>query len=329
MDFAGVFSGQPVLITGGMGFIGSNLARRLVELGARVTLTDLFDPGSSANEYNLAGIRGRVKYVHVDIGDNARMAPLIQKHKFMFNLAGQSSHMGSMLNPLDDLNINAVSQLNLLETCRLNNPEIRIVFAGTRQVYGKPRYLPVDENHLLTPLDYNGVSKRAGEMYHIVHNRIYGMWTSILRLTNVYGPRMRVKDSRLTFIGWWFSQILKGNDIEIFGDGMQIRDLNYVDDVVDAFLLCAVHPTANGAIYNLGGKPTSLLELARLLIEVNGGGRYSLVAFPEDRKIIDIGDYFGDYSRIQQELNWSPSTELRAGIAKTLAFYRKHGERYF
>ena len=329
MDIETVFSRQHVLITGGVGFIGSNLARRLVELDAVVTLVDNLDPDSGANEFNVAEIKDRIQIVRADIGDEQQMRNIVQGQKFLFNLAGQTSHVGSMQDPLKDLNVNAAGQLKLLEVCRNKNPEIRIVFAGTRQVYGRANYLPVDEGHLLTPLDNNGVSKRAGEMYHIVSNRIYGMWTSVLRMTNVYGPRMRVKDDRLTFIGWWFHQILDGNDVQVFGDGRQIRDLNYVDDVVDALLLCVVNPSARGKIYNLGGEPVSLLDLAILMIEVHGTGKYTLTPFPEDRKQINIGDYYGDYSLIQADLGWQPQISLHEGIERSLKFYSENRDHYW
>lgn len=329
MDMTTAFSNQQVLITGGLGFIGSNLAKRLVELGADVTLVDNLDPDMGANLFNIADIRDKVQVVQADLGDRELMAPLVRQNQSLFNLAGQMSHLGSMQAPLKDLEINAVSQLELLESCRCENPEIRIVFAGTRQVYGRAKYLPVDEKHPLAPLDYNGVSKRAGEMYHMICHRVHGMWTSVLRMTNVYGPHMRVKDDRLAFIGWWFRQILDGNTLHVFGDGKQIRDLNYVDDVVDALLLCVIHPSAKGKIYNLGGEPINLFDLANLLVEINGGGSCARVPFPEDRKRIDIGDYFGDYRLIKNDLGWSPQVSLREGLARTLDFYRQHREHYW
>ena len=329
MDFDTVFFNQSVLITGGLGFIGSNLAKRLVELGADVTLVDNLDPDMGANMFNVVDIRDKLRILQADLGDDELMASLVCQNQFLFNLAGQMSHLGSMQAPLKDLEINAVSQLKLLETCRRENPEIRIVFAGTRQVYGRAKYLPVDEKHPLLPLDYNGVSKRAGEMYHMICHRIHGMWTSVLRMTNVYGPRMRVKDDRLAFIGWWFRQLLDGNTLPVFGDGKQVRDLNYVEDVVDALLLCVIHPCAAGKIYNLGGEPINLFNLANLLVEINGGGSCARVPFPEDRKRIDIGDYFGDYRLIKNDLGWSPQVPLREGLARTLDFYREHREHYW
>ncbi len=329
MDIAKTYFRQKTLITGGAGFIGSNLARKLLEFDADVTLVDNLDPDSGANLFNLNGIENKVRLIQADINDERQMSLAVKGQKYLFNLAGQMSHLGSMKDPFKDLNVNTIGQLKLLEVCRRENPEISIVFAGTRQVYGRPKYLPVDENHLLTPLDNNGVSKRAGEMYHIVYHRVHGMATCVLRMTNTYGPRMRIKDDLLTFIGWWFHQLLLGNDIQIFGDGKQIRDFNHVDDVVNALLLCAAHPSARGKIYNLGGTPINLLDLARLMIEANGGGNHVLVPFPESRKRIDIGDYYGNYGLIQSEVGWSPQVVLRNGIETVLEFYRANKEHYF
>ena len=329
INLASMFLHQSVLITGGLGFIWSNLAIKLLGFGAKVTVVDNLDPDSGGNPFNVEDIKEHIEVIQADINDEDQMKRAVKGQKYLFNLAGQMSHLGSMQDPFKDLNVNTIGQLRLLEVCRQNNPEIGIVFAGTRQVYGRPKYLPVDENHLLTPLDNNGVSKRAGEMYHIVYNRVHGMATSVLRMTNVYGPRMRIKDDLLTFVGWWFRQLLEGKDIQIFGDGMQIRDLNYVDDVVNALLLCAVHPAANGKIYNLGGEPINLLNLAKLMIEVNGSGKYEIVPFPENRKRIDIGDYHGDYSLINADVGWQPQIPLRDGISKLLEFYRENKQHYF
>jgi len=329
INLASMLLHQSVLITGGLGFIGSNLAYKLLGLGAKVTVVDNLDSASGGNPFNVEDIKDQIQIIQADINDEDQMKRAVKGQKYLFNLAGQMSHLGSMQDPFKDLNVNTIGQLKLLEVCRQNNPEIGIVFAGTRQVYGRPKYLPVDENHLLTPLDNNGVSKRAGEMYHIVYNRVHGMSTSVLRMTNVYGPRMRIKDDMLNFIGWWFRQLLEGREIQVFGDGMQIRDLNYVDDVVTALLLCATHPAANGKIYNLGGEPINLLNLAKLMIEVNGSGRYEIVPFPENRKRIDIGDYHGDYSLIKADLGWQPQIPLRDGISKLLEIYRENKQHYF
>jgi UDP-glucose 4-epimerase len=329
MNLTSIFSNQHAIITGGLGFIGSNLARRLVELGAHVTLVDAMKPDTGANLFNIVDIKDQIRVIEVDIRFDEKIQPLLSQNKFLFNLAGLTSHVGSMRNPIIDLEVNAVSQLKLVEACRALNPDIRIVFAGTRQVYGRAEYLPVDEKHVPAPMDYNGVSKRAGEMYHIVASHIYGMWTSVLRMTNVYGPRMRVKDDRQNFIGWWFHQLLENDELEVYGDGTQIRDFNYVEDVVDALLLCIVLPAAKGSIYNLGGQPIRLIDLARLMIEVNGEGKFCLVPFPKERERIDIGDYFGNFNKIMTDLGWRPKVSLRDGVERTLAFYRRYKEHYW
>lgn len=322
------YHNQEVLITGGLGFIGSNLARKLLDLGAVVTLLDNLDPDSGANGFNIKEIKDRVQVIAADINDEKKLHSAVEGKKYLFNLAGQMSHFGSMQDPFKDLYVNSAGQLRLLEVCRTVNPEISIVFAGTRQVYGRAVYLPVDEKHLLTPLDNNGVSKRSGEMYHIVYNRVHDMPTCVLRMTNTYGPRMRIKDDTLTFIGWWFRQLLEGRPIQVFGDGSQIRDFNFVDDAVNAMLMCACDPIALGKIYNLGGAPIRLLELAKLMIEVNGGGSYEVVPFPENRKRIDIGDYYGNYNLIHSEVGWQPQVDLRDGVKRTIQYYRQHMEHY-
>jgi UDP-glucose 4-epimerase len=327
---AAKFSSKRTLITGGLGFIGSNLARRLVELGAEVLLVDSLIPDYGGNLFNIAGIEDRVRVNIADVRDEYGMNYLVQGQDVIFNLAGQVSHLDSMRDPYTDLEINCRSQLSILEACRKHNPGVKIVYAGTRQIYGRPQYLPVDETHPLEPTDINGVNKLAGEWYHIIYHRVHGLRTVSLRMTNIYGPRMRVKDARQTFIGWWLHQIVDDEELQIFGDGRQVRDFNYVDDVVEALVLAAADPTAEGQIYNLGGAdPINLLDLAELLIQVNGGGSYRIVPFPADRKRIDIGDYHGDYSRIRAHLGWQPTVPLRDGLERAIAFYRQYREHYW
>lgn len=329
-DLVAAFSGRRTLITGGLGFIGSNLARRLVELGAEVLLVDSLIPDYGGNLFNIAGIESRVRVNIADVRDEHGMDYLVRSQDVIFNLAGQVSHLDSMHDPYTDLEINCRSQLSILEACRKHNPGVKIVYAGTRQIYGRPQYLPVDEKHPLEPTDINGVNKLAGEWYHIVYYRVYGLRTVSLRMTNIYGPRMRVKDARQTFIGWWLRQIVEGQELQIFGDGQQVRDFNYVDDVVEALLLAAADSTADGQIYNLGGdEPINLLDLAELLIELNGGGSYRIVPFPADRKRIDIGDFYGDYTKIRTQLGWRPAVPLREGLERTIAFYHRCREHYW
>ncbi len=329
-DLEVAFAGKRVLITGGLGFIGSNLARRLVELGAELVLVDSLIPAYGGNPFNIAGIENRVRVNIADVRDEHATDYLVQGQDYIFNLAGQVSHLDSMKDPYTDLEINCRSQLSILEACRKYNPGVKIVFSSTRQIYGRPYRLPVDESHPVEPTDVNGVDKLAGEWYHIVYHRAYGLRTASLRMTNTYGPRMRVKDARQTFIGWWVRQIVEGQELQIYGNGQQIRDFNYVDDVVTALLLAAADPAADGQIYNLGGdEPLSVLELARLLVELNGSGSYRLVPFPPERKPIDIGDYYGDYTKIHTQLGWRPGVLLREGLSRTLAFYHEHRAHYW
>jgi len=322
------FNSAKVLITGGMGFIGSTLAHRLVALGAHVTLVDSLIPEYGGNLFNIAGIEDRVRVNISDVRDEHSMKYLVQGKDYLFNLAGQTSHIDSMQDPYTDLEINARAQLYILEVCRKYNPTLKIVFASTRQIYGKPDYLPVDEKHLLRPTDVNGINKMAGEWYHILYNNVYGIRACALRLTNTYGPRMRVKDARQTFVGIWIRLLLGGKPFEIWG-GEQKRDFTYVDDCVDALLIAASEEKAYGKIFNLGDdNVVSLKELANILIEINGSGEYVIKKFPEDRKKIDIGDYYSDYSLIRKTLGWKPKVSLREGLQRTIEYYRQNLKYY-
>lgn len=325
-----IFRKADVLITGGLGFIGSALARRLAALNANVTLVDSLIPEYGGNLFNIHDIRNRVIVDLTDVRDAPAMASLVKNRAFLFNLAGQTSHLDSMTDPLIDLNINAAAQLSILEACRLHNPAVKIVFASTRQVYGRPEYLPVNEDHPLHPVDVNGINKLAGEWYHLLYNDVYKIRACALRLTNTYGPGMRVKDARQTFLGIWIRQIIEGKPLQIFGNGKQRRDFNFVDDVVEALLLAASSPASEGEVFNLGGKEQiNLQDLAALLVRLNGGGEYELVPFPSDREAIDIGDYYGDTRKIDNALGWSPRVSLKDGLAKTLHYYKAHQAHYW
>jgi UDP-glucose 4-epimerase len=328
-DFKG-FAGKKILITGGLGFIGSSLARRLVGLDARVTLVDSLIPLYGGNLFNIHDIRDLVTVNISDVRDPHAMSYLIQGQDFLFNLAGQTSHLDSMTDPQTDLDINASAQLAILEACRKHNPHIKIVFASTRQLYGKPGYLPVDEKHPIKPVDVNGINKLAGEWYHLLYNNVYDVRTCALRLTNTYGPGMRVVDARQTFLGIWLRNLIEGKPILVFGDGLQLRDFNYVDDVVDAFLLAALDPKASGEVYNLGSPEyINLKDLANLMVELHGSGSKELVPFPPERKAIDIGDFYSDFGKINNVLGWVPRVSLREGLRKSLEYYVQHSKQYW
>ncbi len=327
---ADAFRGLRVLVTGGLGFIGSNLARRLLTLGAaEIVLVDSLIPEYGGNRFNISGVEKDVTVNIADVRDEHSMPQLVRGKDVLFNLAGQTSHVDSMTDPYTDLEINCRAQLFILEACRRNNPAIRVVYASTRQIYGRPEYLPVDERHLLRPTDINGINKMAGEWYHILYSNVYGVRAVALRLTNTYGPRMRIKDARQTFLGVWIRNLLRDDEIQVFGDGSQLRDFNYVDDAIDALLAAAVSDQAVGQVLNLGAEPPiSLKELAELLIKLNGSGRCRVVPFPEDRRAIDIGDYYADFSRAVSVLGWKPRVALADGLQRTLDFYREFGEHY-
>jgi len=322
------FAAKRVLITGGLGFIGANLARRLVALGAHVTLVDSLIPEYGGNLFNIAGIEAQVRVNISDVRDVHSMRYLVQGQDYLFNLAGQTSHMDSMENPYTDLDINARAQLSILESCRHFNPAVKVVFASTRQLYGKPDYLPVDERHPLRPVDVNGINKLAGEWYHILYNNVYGVRACALRLTNTYGPRMRVKDARQTFLGVWVRRLVEGQPFEVWG-GAQLRDFTYVADMVEALLLAATSSQTDGQVYNVGGDcVVSLRELAEMLVAAQGGGTFTVREYPADRKRIDIGDYYADDRALRAALGWQPATPLAEGLRQTLAFYAAHLPHY-
>jgi nucleoside-diphosphate-sugar epimerase len=322
------FHDKQVLITGGLGFIGSNLARRLVQLGAEVRLVDSLIPEYGGNWFNIADIRDRAQVNLSDVRDTHSLPPLVQNVDYLFNLAGQVSHQAAFQDPLTDVDINCKAQLAILEACRHFNPSVKIVFTSTRHIYGKPEYLPVDENHPLQPLDINGVNKMAGERYHVLYHQIYGLRTCALRLTSTYGRGMRVKDARQTFLGIWVRRLLEGQPFEVWG-GEQLRDYTHVEDVVDALLIAATHPAANGQVFNLGGDCViSLKDTAQVLVEAYGKGEFTIRNFPEERQKSNIGDCYNDYSLARSKLGWKPKIALKQGFSKTIAFYQEHLAHY-
>jgi len=325
------YEGARVLITGGLGFLGSHMAKRLVDAGADVTIVDSLIPEYGGNPYNVRTIADRVHINYSDIRDPWSIRYLVKDQDYIFNLAGQVSHLDSMKDPETDLDINCKSQLSLLEALRENNTEARIVFAASRQQYGRPKSLPVTEEHPLVPVDVNGINLVAGESYHLLYNDVYGIRAASLRLTNTYGPHLLMKHGRQGFITVFIRRALEGKAIQVFGDGSQLRDFTYVSDAVDAFLAIGVTETAFGRAFNVGGaEPVSLLEVARLCQDVaDAGGTVETVAWPPDREKIDIGSIYVDHSRLSRETGWAPSVGLREGLARTIEFYREHGEHYW
>ena len=320
---------KKILITGGLGFIGSNLTRRLVEQGNTITVVDSLIPEYGGNLRNLHDIQDKITVSLSDVRDVPAINNLIKGHDYLFNLAGQTSHLDSMHDPITDLDINAKAQLSILEACRKHNPDIRIVFASTRQIYGKPTYLPVDERHPIQPVDVNGINKIAGEQYHILYQEVYDIASSVLRLTNTYGPRMRIKDARQTFLGIWIRNLLEGKPIQVFGDGKQRRDYNYVEDVLEALLIAATEEKAVGKVYNLGAPdPLSLEDSAKIMCQEIEGSDYQMIPFPEERKAIDVGDFICDYSAFHNQFGWEPQVNFEEGIQRSFKYFKDEIEHY-
>lgn len=325
------YKGRSVLITGGLGFIGSNLAHRLAEIGdVQITILDALFPEQGGSLYNIASIKNRVNLQIADMRDSSMINHLVGGVDYIFNLAGSISHVESMTNPQCDLELNCASQLSLLEACRMFNPQAKIVFTSTRQVYGRPVHLPIDEHHRLMPMDINGIHKIAAESYHLLYHRVYGLPVTCLRLSNTFGPRQKMTDDRQGFIAWFIRQAMDGETIKLYGDGKQQRDLNYVDDVVDALLLAGEKEITNGEVYNLGNDhPIRLVDLANELISLTGRGSIQGVPFPPERQLIDIGNYYSSFNKIENHLGWRPRTPLTEGLKCTIEFYNQHKDCYW
>ncbi len=329
-DYLGYYAGRRVMVTGGLGFIGSNLARRLVELGAEVLLVDSLVPGYGGNLHNVADLGGRVVVNVADVRSEWSINYLVQGRDVIFNLAGQVSHVDSMSDPRTDLEINCRAQLTLLEACRRHNPGVKVVYASTRQIYGKPRYLPLDEEHLVVPTDVNGINKAAGERYHLLYNDVHGVRAAALRLTNTYGPRMLMSHGRQGFLPWFVRLAMDGQDVTLYAPGEQLRDFTYVDDAVDAFLRAGASEAANGEAFNLGGlRPYRLREVAELVVGAAGAGRVRLVPFPPEKRAIEVGSVHSSYAKIERVLGWRPTVGLEEGLARMVAYYRRHRDHYW
>jgi UDP-glucose 4-epimerase len=329
-DLRAFYRDRRVMITGGLGFIGSNLAHQLVTLGcSHVLLVDSLISEYGGNLFNISGIEERVRVNIADVRQQSTMNYLVRDIDVIFNLAGQVSHIDSMQDPYTDLEINCRSQLSLLEACRRYNANVKVVFAGTRQVYGRPESLPVTESHLVRPTDVNGINKAAGEYYHLVYNNVFGVRACSLRLTNVYGPRQLLKHNRQGFIAWFIRQVVENREIQLYGDGNQLRDFVYVADAAEAFLRAGASDACNGQVLNVGGaEPISLRNLVELLIAVGKSGRYRLVEWPPEKKAIDIGDFYADSSLILRTLGWQPRMLLHEGLTRTIEYYRAHLHHY-
>ena len=322
------WAGVSVLVTGGVGFIGSNLVQRLVREGAEVYIIDAMYPDMGANEVNLLGTEERIKLYRTSMADQAVLDSL-PTFKYIFNIAGQVSHQDSMQDPLFDLKVNGHDQLAFLEWVRKKQANALLIYTSTRQIYGVPQYVPVDEKHPIQPPDINGVHKLATEQYYQLYSRVYGLKAVSLRLTNTYGPRQLIRHARQGFIAWFIRQALLDGKIELYGGGAQLRDFNFVDDVVDALILAATSPGCQGEVYNLSGEVASLADVAVMLKQIAQSAVDIVpIPFPEERKKIDIGSFYGTSDKFYQATGWQPRTSLRSGLRQTIEFFRSHGAHY-
>ncbi|WP_421121244.1 NAD-dependent epimerase/dehydratase family protein [Aquihabitans daechungensis] len=325
------YAGRTVLVTGGLGFVGSHLAERLVGLGAVVTIIDASVPGLGANPFNVASFASQAEVVAADLRNRDAITPAVRGQECIFNLAGQISHIDSMTDPRSDLALNCDAHLSLLEAVRETAPEATIVLGSTRQVYGRAERLPVDESHPVRPIDINGVHMHASEQYHLLHGRALGAPCVVLRFTNTYGPRQLMRHQRQGFIPVFVRNAIEDRPIQLYGGGRQIRDATHVDDVVDALLLAGAGAgSVSEHVFNLGGlEPFALRDLATLLVGITGRGEVVEVDWPADLRSIDIGDFTSDWSRIQDQLGWEPRRDLEDGIAEMVKFYVDHGHHYW
>jgi nucleoside-diphosphate-sugar epimerase len=330
MDLQAFYSKKKVLITGGLGFIGSSIAWRLVAYGADVRLVDSLIPAYGGNVYNIHGIENRVHVNFSDVRDIYSMSYLVQEQDVLFNMAGTLSHIDSMIDPFTDLEINCLSQLKILEACRNNNRGVKVIFAGTRSQYGRAKRLPVDENHPMEPTDVNGINNVAGESYHLLYSKYHGIRATSVRLTNTYGPRHQMRHSRQGFLNWFIRLALDDEEIPIYGEGSQLRDFNYIDDVVEALLLVGASDATVGEVYNLGsGEPVSVRQAAEKVIAAAGKGRIRTIPFPDDKQRIEVGDYYADFSKIRRAVRWRPTVTLAAGLSRTVEYYSKCRQHYW
>jgi UDP-glucose 4-epimerase len=323
------YRGARALVIGGLGFIGSHLAARLLELDAEVRILDSAIPGGGANEHNVRAIAERVQIIRGDLRDAERTDAALKDCDVVFNLAGQTSHVGSMQDPQADLDLNCRAQLAFLEVCRRSSPDARVVYAGSRQPYGEPLFLPVTEEHPLRAVDVNGIHLAAAEAYHLLYHRAYGLPTVSLRLTNIYGPHVSLRGSG-GFVAAFVRRALEGEPISVFGDGAQVRDYVYVSDAVDAFLAAGADEAVVGEAMNVGGtERASILELAELCQRLAGSNAaVRLEPWPEDQRRIALGSIYLDSSRFSRATGWEATVSLADGLRRTIDFYREHFSHY-
>lgn len=324
------FNGKTVLITGGMGFIGSNLAIRLAEAGAKVTVLDAMIPDYGGNEFNIAPVKDRITVNYCDIRDDSAVTYLVKNKDYIFHLAGQVCHLMSLSNPFPDIDMNITGTAVVMEACRKNNPDAVVVYTGTRGQYGPSVSLPVNEEAPTNPKGIYEISNLTAEKIIRVYHDVHGIRSVLLRLSNIYGPRSQMKHSRFGVCNWFVRLAMDEAPIQVFGDGSILRDFCYVDDCVDAILRAAITEAAFGEIFNVGSDiPVSFLELVKTIVEVGQQGSWQFAEFSAERKAQEPGDFYSDVSKIAKFTGWKPTTDLKTGLAQTFDYYRKHRDHYW
>lgn len=328
MDFE-IYKGQRVLITGGLGFIGSNIAQKLACYGAKVTLVDSLDPRYGGNQANVEEILDRITVQVGDYRDAHLMSPLVRTADVIFHLAAQVSYIDSFRVPLEDLDLNCRGTLQLLDLCRTLNPNARVVFASSRLVLGKVVSQPIREDHPTDPLSIYGVHKLAAEKYHRLYGAVCGLKTAILRITNPYGERQQLKHGKYSLPGWFMRLALEGKSIQIFGDGTQLRDYLYATDLADAFLAVGLSAAPPGEIFNCGsGRSVQFREMAETIIRVLKRGRVEYVPWPPDYERVETGDVNFSVDKLAQATGWRASVSLEEGIERMYRYFASRLPRY-
>ena len=326
----GAFKGTRALITGGMGFIGSNLAIALVELGADVTIADAMIPGYGGNLFNVEPIRDRVTVNFCDIRDVNVMNYLVRGQDFVFHLAGQMDHVLSLTDPYPDIDINIKGTTVVMEACKHHNPSARVIYTGTRGEYGSAVSLPVSETAPTHPKGVYEISNLTAEKIVEFYNDVHHIHSVLLRITNTYGPRAQMRHSRYGVVNWFVRLAIDGETIKVFGDGQIRRDFLYVEDCVQAILMSAICDSARGEVMNVGvDQPTNFVQLAETLIAVAGSGAWEFAPFSAERKAQEPGDFYSDITKIRRILGWEPVTSLPDGLAKTVRYYRQYKAYYW
>ena len=323
------YKGKKVLITGGLGFIGSNLAHLLVTHGAEVTILDNLAPLYGGNRFNIEDIADKVEVVIGDIRDKTLVDKLVPGKDIIFDFAAQVSPIDSSAMPFEDLDINCRGHLNVLEACRTLNPGVKILFSSSRLALGKIVENPVTEDHPTNPLNMYGVHKLTGEKYFNLYHKNYGLRTVVFRITNPYGERQQIKHSKYSIPGWFMRLAMEGKPIKIFGEGTQMRDYIHVSDLVTAFALAGLSEKTIGNIYNCGvGASVELKKMAEAIVKAVGRGSLEHVPWPENYGKEETGSFESDISKLQEAIGWKASTSLEEGVARMVAYYKQHKDRY-